>query len=117
MLGFAAGRTQPVMTRPTLLLWILATLLAPAASRADQMFRCGVHLVSAGDSEASVRDWCGPPTTAERTNLSRMFRGVRTSGTVDEWTYDRGPTQFVRILTFDAPTDRLLSIRTGNYGR
>ena len=36
--------------------------------------------------------------------------------TRDIWIYDLGATEFVRILTFDADTDRLIEIRLGDYG-
>jgi hypothetical protein len=88
---------------------LLAIVAIPPAARADS-FRCGVHLVDLGDSEESVVDRCGRPSKTVRTT-------PRKRGTIfDVWTYDLGPTQFVRILRFDATTDRLLDIVLGDYG-
>jgi len=33
---------------------------------------------------------------------------------IDEWTYDFGPTRFVRYLTFEQ--SRLISVTEGDYG-
>lgn len=85
---------------------------APAVAWEDA-FRCGVGLVNVGDSEQTVIDKCGPPTKSTRKTIRR--RGVTT--VLDEWTYDFGSTQFVRVLTFNGTLDRLLSIITrGDYG-
>lgn len=79
---------------------------------------CSEQLVSVGYSKTDVLAKCGEPTlknshveeTSEK--LGNTERKVFVN--VEEWTYNLGPTRFVRILTFRNST--LTDIRTGNYG-
>ncbi len=79
---------------------------------------CSEQFVSIGDSKTDVLAKCGEPTlkgshreeTGERLDTTERTVFV----TVEEWTYNPGPTRFVRILTFR--NSRLTDIRTGNYG-
>ncbi len=79
---------------------------------------CSEQIVSVGDSKADVLAKCGEPTTKDshveefRERLDDSERKVFV--TVEEWTYNLGPTRFVRILTFR--NNKLTDIRTGNYG-
>ena len=79
---------------------------------------CGEQLVSVGDSKTDVLAKCGEPTLKDshveeiRERLGDTERKVFV--TVEEWTYNLGPTRFVRILTFRNST--LTDIRTGGYG-
>ncbi len=70
-------------------------------------FYCGSRIVSVGDTKAEVRAKCGEPTSKEE-------RPVGIFATVEEWTYNLGPTEFVRILRFEG--GRLAEIETGRYG-
>lgn len=100
--------------------WQIVALAAlmfslPCAARGDDGLRCGARLVSAGDREYSVRKKCGAPTSAQR------WVDYRDDGTangrtvlVDVWTYDFGPTQFIRILTFE--NEILRNVEAGDYG-
>ncbi len=93
---------------------VLGLLLLPlSGTPAAPDFRCGMHLINIGATEAEVRGKCGEPTSQFR-KTARGRRGVVT--TRDEWTYNLGPTQFVRILVFDAMADRLVDIALGGYG-
>jgi Protein of unknown function (DUF2845) len=85
-------------------------LLATGTARAHD-FRCGVHLVKLADTEAEVRDKCGEPTT----QIRKQGRGRWGMIVHDLWIYNLGPTQFLRILSFEA--DRLINISLGDYGR
>ncbi len=68
--------------------------------------------------ETDVLAKCGEPSLKDshveefRDKLDGTERNVLV--TVEEWTYNLGPTRFVRILTFR--NSRLTDIRTGNYG-
>jgi len=79
---------------------------------------CSEQLVSVGDSKTDVLAKCGEPSLKDshmeefREKLDGTERNVFV--TVEEWTYNLGPTRFVRILTFR--NSRLTDIRTGNYG-
>ena len=58
---------------------------------------------------------CGNPTAAERhEERARTLRGICLRTTVDLWSYDRGPSEFVRTLAF---RDGVLSdVTVGSYG-
>lgn len=109
------------------LLWF-----SPLAARADDGFRCGNgRLVSVGDGMKQVRDRCGDPdyvtTRTERRAIKHRY--TRRVGNVeesiveeqevevplDEWTYDLGPSAFIRYVTFE--NGRVIGITTGDYGR
>jgi hypothetical protein len=111
---------------------LLALLLTASTPALADGMRCGTRLVSDGDTLYEVHDRCGEP----QFKMKRMeLRTVRTwlstpcvtpatqcgrmiertvEVQVDEWTYDLGPTQFVRYVTFE--DGRLLRIVTGDYG-
>lgn len=107
--------------------WPALALCAGAAlfslpARAD--LRCGTKLVAEGAPIPEVRDSCGEPTTAERRVERTASASVGKDGsvtihsgeiTVDEWSYDFGPHEFVQYLRFVNGT--LVSIVRGNYGR
>jgi len=111
-----------------LVIWMLAGNSALA-------FRCGTRLVSVGDTKAEVAAKCGPPDWQDQWQEDRIERvygpsanppgsspsqGVRTPivfvihVTIEEWTYNLGPSRFIRILRFE--NSRLVDIQTGNYG-
>jgi hypothetical protein len=93
---------------------IVLFLLVGGAARADDGLRCGAHLVSAGEHENDVIAKCGPPTRAVREQQRRRQRGQTLSCAVDVWTYDLGPHDFVRTLTFE--DDVLRQVDVGGYG-
>jgi hypothetical protein len=95
-------------------------LLSPAyPALAASSWRCGSRLVGEGETIDDVYERCGEPT--DRT-VSMEFVTVRVSCDVsvtravpvENWTYDRGPKQFVRYLTFRDGT--LVAIDEGSYG-
>lgn len=94
---------------------VALTLALPCAARADDGLRCGNRIVSVGEREYSVEKKCGAPTRAQRwvdyrDDGSPNLRTVL----IDVWTYDFGPTQFIRILTFE--NEILQNVETGDYG-
>ena len=120
------------MRKPTVALLVLSVLLLVPLQTA-WAFRCGARLVSIGDTRREVLDKCGSPTWVDSWVEDRVFRGsgramidkgrnftyqvpVRTivQVTIEEWTYNPGPTQFIRILRFE--NSRLIEIETGEYG-
>ncbi len=78
---------------------------------------CSEQVLSIGDSKTDVLAKCGEPSLKdshgeeirEEVGESERKMFVRV-----EWTYNLGPTRFVRILTFR--NSKLVYIRTGNYG-
>lgn len=94
---------------------------APWASEPTSgSMRCGTHLVYVGDPKYEVLNRCGEPDSAslvgERLRrLSVPYGPLRYSTEslvpVEEWVYERGYGQFIRILTFEG--DTLERIRLG----
>ena len=96
-------------------------------------FRCGTRLVELGESRGQVILKCGPPDWIDwwvENRRDRVFGPPYSNWnrpwetriphdsifqvTIEEWTYNLGPTQFIRILTFE--NSRLIRIDTGEYG-
>lgn len=63
----------------------VSSMLSPAASLAEDSFRCGTHVISQGLPQRKVLQYCGEPTEK---------RG-------DTWVYDWGPERRVMIVKFD----------------
>ena len=84
----------------------IALVLCCGASiaRADGM-RCGERLVKIGDTTGEVAIKCGPPSWRSSSGECEE---------IETWTYDLGPQDFVRILTF--VDGRLREIEAGEYG-
>jgi hypothetical protein len=97
---------------------VLSVVLASPA-HAGSSLRCGNRLVSDGSSMDEVFRRCGEPTFR---TVSREFVSFETpSGVVvtreipvETWTYNRGPREFVRYLTFR--NGHLLRVSEGDYG-
>ncbi|MBK6846166.1 MAG: DUF2845 domain-containing protein [Proteobacteria bacterium] len=94
-----------------------STLGARGAS--GTTFSCRRGLVAEGDRLAQVLRKCGPPThrdrrVEERREVAPSGRVSRTQVTIDEWTYDLGPSSLIRILLFE--DGRLDRVDTGGYG-
>ena len=120
------------MPRPAVLVLLLFLFATPALA-ADSM-RCGSYIVDVGSPRAEVRAKCGEPSDVfERTEYRYVDDTLRQrivdgrvvteemlkSGRVvpvlvEEWTYNFGPSRFVRYLTFE--NGRLKRVETGSYG-
>lgn len=97
----------------------MLVLLGWTTVAAAESLRCGSRLVGEGHSTVDVYDRCGEPTerASEIEFVTVHLRGgvdVTRPVRIDRWTYDRGPKQFVRYLTF--VDDRLVAIDEGSYG-
>lgn len=94
--------------------------------------RCGVDLVSIGDTTSEVIAKCGEPSKVESWEVIRPSRYYRHSLpyqksrqyraplyynehiTMEKWTYNFGFHRFIRYLTFK--NGKLKKITKGNYG-
>jgi hypothetical protein len=92
----------------------------PSVASASSSWRCGTRLVQLGSAPAEIHRRCGPPTDR---SWALEYVPVRVSGgggeilravAVEVWTYNRGPRQFVRYLTFR--DGRLADVCEGWYG-
>jgi len=86
-------------------------------ARSDQR-ECGGRIVLIGDLKSDVLMKCGEPALKD---VHQEEFGERDNGlgqkvyvTVEEWTYNYGSTQFVRIYTFR--NGKVSDIKTGGYG-
>jgi hypothetical protein len=94
--------------------------------------RCGVDLVSIGDTTSEVIAKCGEPSKVESWEVPRRSRYYRHSlsylnnrkyreslyskghTTIEKWTYNFGFHRFIRYLTFK--NSKLKRITKGGYG-
>jgi hypothetical protein len=103
--------------------WLGTLLVAPPRAGAwpvGSSFRCGARLVAPGQTVDDVYALCGDPTARAATTELVTFRvgpdvAVTRPVLVDVWTYDRGPQQFIRFLTFRDGI--LVDVDEGSYGR
>ena len=104
-------------------IFLLVLSLAPLAAEADGM-RCGNALVTRGDNVLRVQHECGDPTYASQfvvygtrpvfNPLLNLYAEVTIPITVEEWTYNLGPTRFMQRLRFE--NGELIRIETLEYG-
>ncbi len=108
------------MKRTILFLIFLAPIVAMAHSDAyASSINCAGGIVSVGDSRVDLLAKCGEPDhkeSHEEAISERLDMGTRqkTFVTVEDWTYNYGPSQFMRIVTLR--NGRVANVRTGNYG-
>ena len=66
------------------------------SERVDSL-RCGPHLAQVGEPQLEVLHQCGQPSAKE----SYPYYGHSGyDGTVEKWTYNRGPEDFIYDFTF-----------------
>jgi uncharacterized protein DUF2845 len=81
-------------------------------------FSCEGGIVSTDDRSSDVLAKCGPPDfrdshqeeVAQRLGDTKQKVYIN----VEEWTYNLGPNQFIRIVVLK--NGRIAEIRTGSYG-
>jgi hypothetical protein len=82
-------------------------------------FSCPGGIISTDDRSADVAAKCGDPDfrdSHQEEVTQRLTADTRQKIfiTVEEWTYNLGPSQFMRIVVLK--NGRVAEIRTGNYG-
>ena len=101
-----------------ILILLLVTGLIPFQARADSI-SCDGGIVSSGQSAVDLIMKCGQPEwkeshQEESTDMLYPYLKQRTYITVEEWTYNFGPQQFLRIVTL--MNGVVTGVRTGQYG-
>lgn len=95
--------------------WVVFFLLLAVGVNVSSA--CDAPAVSIGQTKGEVKAICGPPTAIEK-RKGGATGGRRShekrAGTVEEWHYNLGPQQLVRILEFE--NGKLVRIDTGGYG-
>ncbi len=81
-------------------------------------FSCEGGIVSTGDRSSDVLAKCGPPDFRDSHQEEVVQRLGDTKQkvyiNVEEWTYNLGPNQFIRIIVLK--NGRIDEIKTGSYG-
>jgi hypothetical protein len=102
-----------------LIIAVVALLDGVAPVLAASSWRCGSRLVGRGNGIDEVYALCGEPT--DRTTVTEFVTvkvscdvTVTRAVQVEEWTYNRGPKQFMRYLAFRDGT--LVEIDEGGFG-
>ena len=108
---------------------IIASLIfaAPISATARDNFRCSGRIIEAGQTQDYVLKKCGQPSYIDKKSekFAADFRHrypenqegynyIIRENRIEVWTYNRGPSQFVRYLTFR--NGKLTDISTGDYG-
>ena len=115
---------------------LIAALIVFGLADLSFAFRCGTQLVSEGDTKYEVAHKCGDPQNIEsweedhiqtdyglrreydnRSGRYNWYRApflVNEKVRIEEWTYNPGPTEFIRYLRFE--NGILTNISTGDKG-
>lgn len=106
---------------------LLLTAACAAAAGGEDSLRCPGGLVAVGDPKIDLLGKCGEPalteiTSSEQLGVAQKERGpngtartgTRVTATVERWTYDFGPSQFVRVVTLEG--GRVRAIEAGGRG-
>ncbi len=107
------------MKKTHALLVFLLLMAAPSVRVSASDLSCDGGIISTGDRNIDVLAKCGPPDSKEshQEELSERLDDTarqKTFITVEEWTYNFGPTRFMRIVIMKNGV--VANVRTGNYG-
>jgi hypothetical protein len=99
---------------------LIVSLLVTLGAQPSYGFRCDTKIISVGDTKSRVTEACGPPTSItillegmmawDYQGSSTTNRGIMDYGTpqpdskqvtIEEWTYNPGPTHFMHHLEFE----------------
>lgn len=96
----------------------IITVVSCLNAGAALALRCGDQLVSLGDSKVEVSAKCGEPMlrtqhneSVEETDGTTKHRFTKS---IDEWTFNFGPSEFIYFLRFE--NGQLADLRSGGYG-
>lgn len=96
------------------LLLIMFLGVDPAFSTDWDTFRCKNGLVSRNDTMAEVIKKCGQPSLTNKREETYYRSGALIIYTVEEWTYNEGPNEFMYLLRFEnGRVARIESLDTG----
>jgi hypothetical protein len=84
----------------------LALLLAAAPAHA---FRCGTRIITRGDPADKMLRFCGEPASVQTrisqrgyvSDFGRVVPGVVEEVVIEEWTYNLGPHQLMRVVRLE----------------
>jgi hypothetical protein len=114
------------MKTNTAIIFLSSILFVSFASCEALAFRCGLGLVSEGDSKTQVMATCGHPTSKEKscensqqystTNKHGKIKHVKKCGRkLDTWFYNCGDNDFIYKLTFE--DGKIINITSTERGK
>ena len=88
---------------------IIATLLLLAAAAPAHAFRCGTRIITRGDHADKILRFCGEPVSVQTrlqqrgyvTKLGRVYPHLIEEVVIEEWTYNLGPHQLIRVVRLE----------------
>jgi hypothetical protein len=94
---------------PKTLLTAVATLLLLLAVTPAHAFRCGTRIITRGDHADKILRFCGEPASVQTrisqrsyvSDFGRVLAGVVEEVVIQEWTYNLGPRQLIRVVRLE----------------
>jgi hypothetical protein len=94
---------------PKTLLTVISTLLLLLAVSPAHAFRCGTRIITRGDHADKILRFCGEPVSVQTrisqrgyvSDFGRVFPGVVEEVVIEEWTYNLGPHQLIRVVRLE----------------
>jgi hypothetical protein len=94
---------------PKSLLAAIATLLLLLAVSPAHAFRCGTRIITRGDHADKILRFCGEPASIQTrisqrgyvSKLGRVIPGIVEEVVIEEWTYNLGPHQLIRVVRLE----------------
>jgi hypothetical protein len=87
-------------------------------------FRCGTRVITPGDPADKVLQFCGAPVSVETRHAERPYidalgrsylsRGFVEEVIIEEWLYNLGPNQLMRIVRIE--NSRVVEVKSLGYG-
>ena len=87
-------------------------------------FRCGTRVITSGDPADKVLQFCGSPVSVQTRRAERPYvdelgrsylsRGLVEEVVIEEWTYNLGPNQLMRIVRIE--NGRVVEVKSLGYG-
>jgi len=87
-------------------------------------FRCGTRVITQGDPADKVLNFCGSPISVQTRRAERpyidelgrsyLYRGLVEEVVIEEWTYNLGPNQFMRLVRIE--NGRVVEVKSLGYG-
>jgi len=87
----------------------IAALLLIAAAAPAHAFRCGARIITRGDHAEKMLRYCGEPASVQSrlqtrqymSHLGRPYPKIVEEVLVEEWTYNLGPKQLMRLVRLE----------------
>jgi hypothetical protein len=94
---------------PKTLLTAIATVLLLLAVSPAHAFRCGTRIITRGDHADKILRFCGEPASVQTrvtqrsyvSDFGRVFPGIVEEIVIEEWTYNLGPHQLIRVVRLE----------------